>query len=463
MTGHDDNCQAVGAGNECLVTWRSPGRPGAGFWHRGPLPGGCRQAAARPVLAGMALAIVVSVVGVSAIGRVGTRAVARSASAAAAAGLAQPIDGQLAGLSCSSEHACMAVGVQESSAQAGVPVAERWNGTRWVIEPAPNPAWAKNSDLAAVSCPTARACIAVGSATVRGGVGCTGGYCKFVPMAEGWNGSRWTILPTPSPSGTYNGGLGSVSCSSPQACIAVGSFAVPGGTEALAERWNGTRWAIEPTPHPAASTELGAVSCTSATTCIAAGSSGPAAGISVPLAARWKGGRWQVQTTPSPRGYIYIPLTGVSCTSQAACTAVGVSGPFGEPKPLRPFAEHWNGKEWTLERTPAPARAATTTLGGISCTSNGCTAVGSYAGGPLPAVRFRMLAERWNGRHWAIQSTPSPDSSTVTTLSQVSCTSKQTCIAVGYYTTSTGFTHPLAERWNGRRWTIQPSASNPVR
>lgn len=454
MADHDDN--------ERLVISRRPGRPGASSGHRGLWPKRRRQLAARALMTGIALAAAASAVGVLTTGREAAQAAARSANAAAP-GLAQPIDGQLEGLSCTSERACMAVGVSHPSAQVSLPLAERWNGTRWAIERASSPAGADSSVLAAVSCPTARACIAVGTANVRGGVGCTSGYCKFVPMAEGWNGSRWTIQRTPGPSGTYNSGLGSVSCSSPQDCIAVGSFTVPGGTAVLAERWNGMRWAIEPAPRPAASTGLGDVSCPSAAACIAVGSSGPAAVTAGPLAMRWNGARWEVQRIPSPHGFVYTPLTGVSCTSPAACTAVGVSGPFGEPKPLQPFAERWNGKKWTLEGTPAPAGAATTTLDGISCTESTCTAVGSYADGLLPAAPFRLLAEHWNGRRWVIQSTPSPDESTATTLSRVSCTSERTCIAVGYYITGAGLYHPLAERWNGRRWTIQPSASTPVR
>src|SRR5579859_2817394 len=39
----------------------------------------------------------------------------------------------------------------------------------------------------------------------------------------------------------------------------------------LAERWNGRKWSIQPTPHPQ-SASLAAVSCPSPTTCIAVGS-----------------------------------------------------------------------------------------------------------------------------------------------------------------------------------------------
>jgi hypothetical protein len=63
----------------------------------------------------------------------------------------------------------------------------------------------------------------------------------------------WTILPVPDPAG--NGSLNWVSCSSATACTAVGeaSTSVSGNHVTLAERWNGTAWAIQPTPgNPAA-------------------------------------------------------------------------------------------------------------------------------------------------------------------------------------------------------------------
>jgi hypothetical protein len=43
-----------------------------------------------------------------------------------------------------------------------------------------------------------------------------------VPFAERWNGSQWSLLSTPNLS---NGGaLQGVACTSPSACLAVGSY-----------------------------------------------------------------------------------------------------------------------------------------------------------------------------------------------------------------------------------------------
>ena len=45
--------------------------------------------------------------------------------------------------------------------------------------------------------------------------------------------------------------LWAVSCTSATACTAVGYYATTSGASAaLAERWNGTAWAVQPTPNP---------------------------------------------------------------------------------------------------------------------------------------------------------------------------------------------------------------------
>jgi hypothetical protein len=94
------------------------------------------------------------------------------------------------------------------------------------------------------------------------------------PFAESWNGSSWTTQTVPVPGGaTGHVGLLGLSCTSATVCVAVGSFDDAGKEMPLAERWNGTVWAVEEPPIP---TEAGAgtlrgVSCSSSTACLAGG------------------------------------------------------------------------------------------------------------------------------------------------------------------------------------------------
>jgi hypothetical protein len=212
----------------------------------------------------------------------------------------------------------------------------------------------------------------------------------------------------------------------------------------LAERWNGTAWAIQPTPHPrgAKASALYGVSCTSASACTATGFYYTSTGTAMPLAERWDGMAWAIQRTPSPATFDYNYLTAVSCTSAAACTA---SGYYLASTGQVTLAERWNGTAWAIQPTPNPRSAKDSVLYGVSCTSAaGCTASGSYytSGGAQ-----LTLAERWNGTAWAIQPTPSPRGVSASYLAGVSCTSASACTAVGYYTTYYILTNvTLAER-----------------
>ena len=202
----------------------------------------------------------------------------------------------------------------------------------------------------------------------------TGGATGLVERIAG---TKWTVQSTP----TLSGGsafLGGVSCTSATACIAVGySYTGAfGNREALSERWNGSTWTILPTPKPAGTTQsmLTGVSCTSSTACTAVG--GNLSGNI--LAERWDGSRWTIQPIPAPEsgGEVH----GVSCTTATACTAVGVGGPGL-------IVETWNGTTWTLEGL----RAAGGELFGVSCTTaTACTAVGSLSNSAITST----LAER---------------------------------------------------------------------
>ena len=122
------------------------------------------------------------------------------------------------GVSCATADMCIAVGGEETST-GEQPLAEQWNGVEWTALTISGVA--KDNYLTSVSCAGAQWCAAVGSSISK----------KAVQRAlvEVWDGSSWTIDPTPLPGGpTSTAGLDSVSCLSATACTAVGAFARPG-------------------------------------------------------------------------------------------------------------------------------------------------------------------------------------------------------------------------------------------
>jgi hypothetical protein len=330
----------------------------------------------------------------------------------------------LLAVSCSSASACTAVG--------GV-FAARWNGRRWAIQPVAAPSFSSSAldFLAGVSCPTRRACLAVGldhpplDANVD---------YDYLALAEGRHGSAWSEE-SPSLSQTRDGYLLGASCPSVSHCIAVGQ----NGTAALAMGWNGSDWTVQLAPvAPPVMSVLNGVSCTSSTRCIAVGALTPNQfSLSHALVERWNGRRWSSMPTPRTTPFQSAALNAVSCTGRS-CTAVGLIG-------YRQLVERWNGRKWSIEATPSAAPDAD--LYGVSCVSRaGCVAVGGLTDGSGTS-----LAERWNGAAWSIESTPAVAPGAV--LNGVSCVSGGDCVAVG----ARG-REPLVERWNGAGWSIQPTA-----
>jgi hypothetical protein len=336
----------------------------------------------------------------------------------------------LGGVSCTAVAACEAAGFfQVGTSNARVALAESWNGTAWQLQQAASPPGAAANSLSAVSCVSTAFCEAVGSRPDSSGA-------TIIALAEAWNGTTWQIQKTANPAQANNGfrmNLTGVSCVSPSFCEAVGqSSSTSGGG---AEEWNGTAWTLQAVPGG----PLAGVSCTSVSFCMAAGLDGH---VEV-----WNGTSWSAQ--PSTAGF--TSLNSVSCTSPSFCEATGF-GPAGDE------AEGWNGTAWSAQATPPPAGGSSVGLVAVSCTGAlSCEAVGNYFSSTFQQV---TLAELWNGTTWVAQSTPSPASSFGSSLAGISCTSANSCTAVGQNDNSAG-APPLAEVWNGSAWHQQFPPDHP--
>ena len=322
----------------------------------------------------------------------------------------------LFGVACSSAGACTAVGYFQASNRSA-PLAERWDGTAFSVQPVPRPAGAVSSILHGVSCPAATACTAVGASRIFTG----GGEFRFVPLAERWDGTAWSIQPLPGPGVAA---LYGVSCPAVSDCTAVGA----GG----AEQWNGSAWSPEPVPSPPGAVPgtvfPRAVSCPAPSACIAVGSFSVSTSSSSglrPLAERWDGSAWSVLPVPTPAGG--GALDGVSCSAATACTAVGGHRFSPQGLSVLTLAERWNGMVWSIQPTPTPLGAGDAGLSGVSCpAATACTAAGAFGNPP----GSNTLAEHWDGTAWSIQPTPNPGRGD-NFLDTVACPAPATCLATG--------------------------------
>ena len=317
---------------------------------------------------------------------------------------------------------------------------ERWNGKGWRRQTAATPPGANESDLQAISCPSATTCTAVGwFFTSQAGQ---------LTLAERWQSGRWLVESTPELSGLSDLELSAVSCPTIAVCEAVGIAGTDdpsNPTAPIAERWNGSSWDTQsvPTPNNGTDTVFVGVSCHSANLCTAVGDYVQAtSGARLSFAERWNGSSWKLQKIPTARGSQFSSVEQVSCPSTNRCVAVGYSQPRTGSD--RTFAAVWNGSTWAVAVTPDPRGGAGVFLS-VSCTSpRSCTGVGQN----FQPGSIENLAERWNGYKWVLQSPVDPTAGTSASLLGASCPTSSECLASG--SVNYGFESGVAlvERWS---------------
>jgi hypothetical protein len=325
----------------------------------------------------------------------------------------------LAAVDCTSPSNCIAVGHADNGGSR-VTLAEHWDGTSWTITPTPNPPGATLASLSGVSCPRDNVCFAVGGSSSG-------------PLVELWTGTSWTIQPSDSVAG---GELDAVSCSGLLACTAVGQYANANSRLTLAERWDATGWHVQSTPNPAGaeSSRLAGVSCPVKRTCTAVGGS-TVNGVTAPLVARWFGrvNAWGEQAAPKPAGAESADLAAVSCPAPLPCFATGDSTTPDSPPTTSSvtstLAERRVGSTWSVLATPNPPQGPgvnQSRLFGVSCpTQRFCKAVGTSTDlmGPVP------IAQGFDGATWQLE--PVPVTGAFPLLAGVSCPTRLFCMAVG--------------------------------
>jgi photosystem II stability/assembly factor-like uncharacterized protein len=200
----------------------------------------------------------------------------------------------LAAISCPSAHTCFAVGAVDANGVPGHDAVEKTvdGGAHWADQAVPTPAG--GNGLYGVSCPSTARCWAVGPLGV---------------LATTNGGRTWRDRP-------LAGSLQAISCPSEQTCVVVSSgpyYADSSEPVAVVylTRDGGRSWTSAPLPAPNLS--LADVSCANTDDCVAVGG--------IVLASSDGGHRWSVQTVPEPgasAGY-----DAVTCTSLSRCVALG--------------------------------------------------------------------------------------------------------------------------------------------
>jgi hypothetical protein len=290
-------------------------------------------------------------------------------------------------------------------------LAEHFNGTSWSVVPTPP----LNASLAGVAGAASNNVWAVGDQAQGSSV---------LPLIEHWDGTSWSVTPSPKlPQGSQ---LTGVTAPAPDNAWAVG-FA-SGSPDALVEHWDGTSWSIVSSPaFTGVTISRGAISADSATDVWAIGFLATSSTTSENVSLHWNGTSWAL----NPAAHLRFGGVGpVAALSPANVWAVG-TGP-GVPTggfSAHPTAviEHWDGTSWSVVPSPNPNPQG----------NNGLAAVAAVAANDVWAVGHQLLGpftEHWDGKGWSIVATPAG----VSFLAGMAASSGGTVLAVGQGTNQSG-------------------------
>ena len=364
--------------------------------------------------------------------------------------------------------ACLLAGTTAGGASAATA------GSIWQVVPSenPQPHLVTDSSLASVSMGSAADGWAVGSFLAADALG--------HPLAEHWNGTAWTRVPAPEPSGTQAGLAGVDELSSTNAW-AVGDSATGTAGEGnidnqpLIEHWNGTAWSIASgVALPAGATGV----------LNAVGGSGPddlwAVGYTLNAEATmeqvlfehfdgtgWEQASFPTQTAacdPNAADCFLLP----KAISATAPDDVWVVGSVLEPNPTANFVAHWNGTAWRVVPAPCLTGQQVTQCSGATNDLNelnGVTAISStdaWAAGSEGNVNGQNFhvpyVEHWDGSTWSLVKTPNRGGEG-SLLNGVTALGSGDVWAVGQTQQLNGAIMPMTDQFNGTAWSVVPSPS----
>jgi hypothetical protein len=227
----------------------------------------------------------------------------------------------------------------------------------------------------------------------------------------------------------------------------------------LIQHFNGSLWSIVPSPNRQndLSNQLHSVSAASTNDVWAVGSSHNGGAPTRTLIQHWDGSQWSIASSPSPDAQLNV-LHGVAALSANDVWAVGYRGGTKNETPLETLILHWDGTNWRQVTSPNIAGGANQLSGVVAISANDIWAVGSAGGAPLTL--------HWNGNAWSVVPVRVRSGLSTERFTAVSGTAANDVWAVGQGTgIFTNQTFATIRHWNGADWTEKvcyaASASNP--
>ena len=235
------------------------------------------------------------------------------------------------------------------------PMALHWNGVNWSVVPTPQ--LNTNDNAAFNSVVALAATTSMRSATSRAT------SSAVLTLIEHWNGVAWSVVSSPNANNTGNV-LTSVTANSPTDIWAVGTLTAPGiEVRTLALHFNGSTWSVVPTPNPVHGGNLTQNVLTSVVA--VAPNDVTAVGFTsanlteLTMVQHWDGVSWKVVPSPnmSTTAGSFNTLRGVTAVNKGDLYAVGFFANSTTRGQQVRLLLHFNGTAWSIISSPGKATA----------------------------------------------------------------------------------------------------------
>ncbi len=305
------------------------------------------------------------------------------------------------GVSASGNTDAWGVGIDDVNSLRK-PLVEHWDGHRWLAVSVPQPT-GRQAWFHGVLELSPTDVWAVGESSDRGST--TEGEQTLI---EHFDGSAWTIVPSPNPAHGLRSAniLTSVSGTGPDDIWAAGYDFDPttDTIEFLFEHWDGSSWTASPSPTPPGGLDTAwGVTAIAPDDVWAVGDSA----LQVTRTAHWDGSSWSIVASPSLHDGINPTnlLTGVTANSSGDVWASGYEGNANNLNFSKPYMLHWDGSTWTLTTLPNQGGEGSLLRGTVALSASDVWTVGQTQ--ELDGT-ILTLTERFDGTSWSIVPSPSP-------------------------------------------------------
>jgi hypothetical protein len=277
------------------------------------------------------------------------------------------------------------------------------------------------------------------------------------PLKLHFDGRRWRQVPSPEPPGQHQG-LEAVFARSASDVWAVGSYGTQQDerTRTRIEHWDGSAWSIVPSPNPPLpygydSAVLRDVVALAPDDVWAVGDvwqEETTPGMST-LVQHWDGNEWTIVPSPSPGADVNVLNAVARVPGFQTLWSVGF---HRDELVNHPLIERYRSGTWT--QIAAPAVAGDAVLSDVAALAwDNVWAVGSSGFVDGSALILQRSGTRWG----VVPSPPSPLAGTRVALSAVSAVSASDIWAVGHLDRTTEVRGPVLEHWDGSKWSIARS------